>query len=349
MAPRRKSPARALGRPITSILMPDLKHPLSYVGRQVGIPGALWVGRQTAAELATEFKCTIREFSYAHLFSGGFVPEKAWQVQEMGVSGSGSLEVGDSSGDIFWIKNSEFLKYFYKTYPELKISPPSATAPAPGAGSSSNLNSCSGDGGGGDDDGGGGAVAGDGGDSSATTEGGAAVYDYFTLSKEMVMLGPKNGQLKLTYTCNLQLNDGSACTGHRNLYRKNGQIGSNTNLHNHIKELAGRGDTAHVAALASMDANNMSKVEVNGKWVTKMNFAEAFGHHVKATLMRAAGVASARFFQRPELKEYVRGYQSRAVFPHNIIMTRIATCIDELQFAEQKARFKVLDAFLLEV
>ena len=38
-------------------------------------------------------------------------------MQEMGVSGSGSLEVGDSSGDIFWIKNSEFLKHFYKTYP----------------------------------------------------------------------------------------------------------------------------------------------------------------------------------------------------------------------------------------
>jgi len=89
--------ALALGRPITSILMPDLKHPLSYVGRQVGIPGALWDGRQTAAERETVFRCTIREFSYAHLFSGGFVPEKAWQVQEMGVSGSGSLEVGDSS------------------------------------------------------------------------------------------------------------------------------------------------------------------------------------------------------------------------------------------------------------
>ena len=77
MAPRRKSPARALGRPITSILMPDPKHPLSYVRRQIGIPGALWVGRQTAAERETVFKCTIREFSYAHLFSGGFVPEKA--------------------------------------------------------------------------------------------------------------------------------------------------------------------------------------------------------------------------------------------------------------------------------
>jgi len=116
--------AGALGRPITSILVPDLKQPGDHVGRQVEIPGALWVGRQTAVERETLYKCTIRDFSFAHLFPGGFVPEKAWQVQEMGVSGSGSLEgwttrAATSSGS--GIKNSEFLKYFYKTYPELKI------------------------------------------------------------------------------------------------------------------------------------------------------------------------------------------------------------------------------------
>jgi len=49
-------------------------------------------------------------------------------------------------------------------------------APAPGAGSSFNLNSCSGDGDGGDDDGGGGAVAGGGGDSS----------DWFTIELDKV-------------------------------------------------------------------------------------------------------------------------------------------------------------------
>jgi len=35
-------------------------------------------------------KCTIHDFSFAHslIVIGGCVPEKAWQVQEMGVSGS---------------------------------------------------------------------------------------------------------------------------------------------------------------------------------------------------------------------------------------------------------------------
>ena len=42
-------------------------------------------------------------------------------MQEMGVSGTGSLEAGDSSGNIFSVlgqKLPEFLKYFYQTYPE---------------------------------------------------------------------------------------------------------------------------------------------------------------------------------------------------------------------------------------
>ena len=76
-------PAAASSRPVTSILHPNLKEPGSYVGRrQVGLPGALWVGRQTATERETLFRCTIREFSFAHNF-GGFVREKAWQVSDI--------------------------------------------------------------------------------------------------------------------------------------------------------------------------------------------------------------------------------------------------------------------------
>ena len=66
----------ASSRPITSILHPNLKEPGSYVGRQVGLPGALWVGRQTATERETLFRWTIREFFFDHNF-GGFVREKA--------------------------------------------------------------------------------------------------------------------------------------------------------------------------------------------------------------------------------------------------------------------------------
>jgi len=143
------------------------------------------------------YKCTIRDFSVAHSLIGGCVPEKAWQVHEMGVSGSGRLEAGDSSGDIFWIKNSEFLKYVYQTFPELMIAPPGTS----GAASSSNSNPQAGDGGGGGGAGGAGAVGG-GVSSVATKEGRPPVYDYFTVvSDELVQTGLKNGQYKITYLC----------------------------------------------------------------------------------------------------------------------------------------------------
>jgi hypothetical protein len=44
----------------------------------------------------------------------------------MGVSGSGSLEHGDSSGYIFWLHNQTFLKYYYQMYPEMLPTPPGA-------------------------------------------------------------------------------------------------------------------------------------------------------------------------------------------------------------------------------
>ena len=37
----------------------------------------------------------------------------------MGERGSGSLERGDSSGEVFWMHTpSPFLKYYYSTFPE---------------------------------------------------------------------------------------------------------------------------------------------------------------------------------------------------------------------------------------
>ena len=63
-----------------------------------------------AAEKAAIFKCLLRDHTRVHKFPNAVSPEKAWQLQEMGVSGSGSLEHGDSSGDIFWLPNQTFLK-----------------------------------------------------------------------------------------------------------------------------------------------------------------------------------------------------------------------------------------------
>ncbi|KAL1500312.1 hypothetical protein AB1Y20_012978 [Prymnesium parvum] len=74
-----------------------------------------------------------------------------------------------------------------------------------------------------------------------------------------------------------------------------------------------------------------------------MNFAEAFEHHVRATLMRCAGVASGRLFTLHELRDYVRGYDKRAVFPNNSLLNRIACCIDELQTEERMERYAALE------
>ena len=65
---------------------------------------------RSAAEKATNFKCVLRDHTCVHKFPNVVTPEKARQLQEMGVSGSGSLEHGESSGDIFWLPNQMFLK-----------------------------------------------------------------------------------------------------------------------------------------------------------------------------------------------------------------------------------------------
>ena len=74
------------------------------VGKVIGVAGAEWgsgSGRVLAAKKETIFKCVLRDHTCVHKFPNAVSPEKAWQLQEMGVSWSGSLEHGDSSGDIF--------------------------------------------------------------------------------------------------------------------------------------------------------------------------------------------------------------------------------------------------------
>jgi len=64
------------------------------------------------------FLCTIREFSLSQKVSGEAAPSQAFQLREMGPTGTGRLEEGDANGEIFWIKYPlPFLQYFYATFP----------------------------------------------------------------------------------------------------------------------------------------------------------------------------------------------------------------------------------------
>jgi hypothetical protein len=51
---------------------------------------------------------------------------------------------------------------------------------------------------------------------------------------------------------------------------------------------------------------------------------------------------SFKMTQRPEFRNYVRGYDPCAAFPHSYTVDRIALCIDELQTIERKARIASL-------
>jgi hypothetical protein len=89
MAPKRKSQPR-----INASLFPEVERLIELVGKVIGVPGTEWgtgSGRVSAAEKATIFKCVLRDHTCVHKFPNIVSPEKAWQLQEMGVSGSGGL------------------------------------------------------------------------------------------------------------------------------------------------------------------------------------------------------------------------------------------------------------------
>ncbi|KAL1521918.1 hypothetical protein AB1Y20_021567 [Prymnesium parvum] len=123
----KKADARSVKRTkptsMTQYAQPLLKKPLEHIGKQVYVKGSYWEGCLTSAEKETKYLCTlVMDFTDAlHTWGrGGRPPCPAFKVQEMGESGTGNLEHGDASGEIFFIPYPHpFLEFFYDTFPEL--------------------------------------------------------------------------------------------------------------------------------------------------------------------------------------------------------------------------------------
>ena len=81
-------------------VLPKIDKPATVVGEQINVPGEFWEGRQSAEERTTLYKCTVRAFTALHVFHGG-AKGAAFEMQEMGQTGTGSLEAGDASGEVF--------------------------------------------------------------------------------------------------------------------------------------------------------------------------------------------------------------------------------------------------------
>ena len=82
---------------ITDTALPLLKKPLDHCGKAINFPGDFWEGRMSSEEKATLYKCVLRDFSALHKWAGGRSPCAAFQLQEMGVQGTGSMEHGDEN------------------------------------------------------------------------------------------------------------------------------------------------------------------------------------------------------------------------------------------------------------
>eukprot|EP00967_Tisochrysis_lutea_P040144 scaffold48171_cov27-Tisochrysis_lutea.AAC.1 len=117
---------------ITGQFLPEIRSRGSVIGEQVAVPGSYWEGRMTAEERNTKYLCTV--LAYDPLYKPiTRAPGAYWKPQEMGITGTGSLELGDSSGEIFYMSNADFLKhyYYYQTFPDRMPTPAPATAPDP--------------------------------------------------------------------------------------------------------------------------------------------------------------------------------------------------------------------------
>ena len=126
---KRAAPAVA-ARQVQLERLPLLKKPLEQIGKYINVPGKYWEGRMSAAEKEEKYKCVVREHSAMAVFAGR--KAEGFQLQEMGVTGTGSLEHGDASGEIFWMEYPfPFLTYFYDTYPNLRPDAPERTPAAP--------------------------------------------------------------------------------------------------------------------------------------------------------------------------------------------------------------------------
>jgi len=63
---------------------------MEVIGETLNVPGSFW-DKCPAADMDKLFKCVLRDFSIAHKFTVG-PPMAAFQMQEMGERGGGSLE-----------------------------------------------------------------------------------------------------------------------------------------------------------------------------------------------------------------------------------------------------------------
>lgn len=106
----------------------------------------------------------------------------------------------------------------------------------------------------------------------------------------------------------------------------------------HCRRLAEKGCAGHAAVLKELNMLSVRQVQLpSGEFVTVHSFEESFPHHIRFVWLVAGGM-SMRMNRNPVFRNYIRGFEPRAVLPHNVTIHRIAAAIDQVQLAQQHTR-----------
>ena len=124
----------------------------------------------------------------------------------------------------------------------------------------------------------------------------------------------------------------------RCLDHKRGRAVSTTNLIDHIK---GCTDEAHQAAATAITQGSKNWVTIDDQEVQKYTFSENWEHLVDMLWLRAAGLSEA-LSTKDEFRDYVSGYDPRAVFPDSRTLHRVAASVKALQSDERLQRIRAL-------
>ena len=80
---------------------------MEAIGKLIGVPSSFFTrpggGKLPPEEANITYQCLVREFDAAHKFERGCM-SMGYEMQEMGESGTGSLEPGVASGEVVWMR-----------------------------------------------------------------------------------------------------------------------------------------------------------------------------------------------------------------------------------------------------
>jgi hypothetical protein len=270
---------------ILDTALPLFRKPADKIGETFKLPGSAWGSACPAADANKMFVVAITDFFLAHRERANSLPIQAFQLQEQGEDGCAGNSV-----PFMMAYPDPFLRHWYDTYPqELQAlkNPQSianqveGTIPEDDVGEGWKVRS-------------------------------EAWQHVKIVGSEKVVGGKQNGCLKHHGVCMIE-EAGRVCGSKMTIYGN-----STTVIFKHIRRFARKdGCTGHRSALDLLNASSSRKVQLpSGEWVTVHSFEEAFPHHCDFAWLVAGGL-SMRLNRRPIFLEYIRGFQPRAVMPHN--------------------------------